>query len=188
MRSLASIFCSSVLLLMSFDQDAQAEATISVSQGISGMPNIGRVVAHGYDTYRVDAATGVITFTDSNARVGPSVVAVPSYTITCTSGVGPANLCGAAPPTVTITVQPATKSGNAFISALNIAITPGPGATSCDPALGQDTINVSVTCTLAPQSDNEQRTVATIRIGTSVTVTGSQSQGDRSLTYVISTT
>lgn len=177
-----------MFLLAAFVQGAQADATISVSQGISNMPDFGRVVARGYDTYRVDAATGVVTFTDSNARVGPSVVAVPSYTIECTSGVGPANLCGAAPPTVTITVQPVKTSADAFISALNIAVTQGPGATSCDPVLGQDSVSVSVTCTLAPQGDNETRTVATIRIGTSVTVTGPRSRGDRSPSYVISTT
>jgi hypothetical protein len=187
-RALAGLLFAAMLLLAPVGRDARADGTISISQGIPGMPDLGKVVARDNDTYRVDATTGVITFASSNARVGPAVVAVPSYTVECASGAGPANLCGAAPASVTITVQPAKTSDEAFISALNIAVATGPGATACGPVLGQDTVNVSITCTLAPQGDNEKRIVATIRIGTSVTITGSQTRGLKLPAYVISTT
>lgn len=176
-----------VLVILLSPHQAWAEGEVSISGSVSGTPNIGKVTADGFDTFRVDATTASVMHAGHGVRVGPAIVAVPSYTVECASGTGASNRCGVTPASVTITVRPATTSGEVSLAAFNIAVTPGIGASACEPVLGQETQNVSVTCKLAPQSDNEKRTVVTIKVGMSITVTGGSEGSVHAPAYIIST-
>jgi len=174
---------------------AWSAPSIQITSGVSGAPNIGKVVESSPTStaiFRVDAASGSVTRTSGTlVRLTGGSAPAPVYTVTCKNGSsnGSGDRCGTQGnlTSVTISVTRITSSGSAFIAAHNISFTAGSSVT-CGSISGQNTTTASVTCSVPNQNGaNAVETIATVNVGMDITVQSSSPSGAQTLSYTVST-
>ena len=151
--------------------------TIAPSPGVSNTPNLGKVVATATSTFRVDAASGIVTETGTAIRIPSSSVTTPQYTVTCTGSGNPCNTSKL----VTVTIQANTTSGPAFFAALNVSVASG---TLTSGPTGQNTQTVSFIAKSAAPGG----TVAVFNVGMDVTIPATPIGSKQTPAYTITTT
>lgn len=185
-------FAALTLALVTF-ADGAAAATISLSAGQSALPNIGKVVQSsptGTGTFRVNASTGSVSVISGTlTRVTAGSVAVPTYTVTCKNGLGGINACGSGLSTVTVTIHNPLAATAATITGFNAAVALGVGASSCGAISGQNTTNLSFTCTVANGNpgNNNTETVATVSLGMDISILSVANTGQQNPGYTVTT-
>jgi len=168
-------------------------ATISLSAGLSALPNIGKVVQSSptsTGTFRVDASTGgVSVISGTLTRVSAGSVAVPTYTVICKNGSGAVNACGSGLSTVTVSVHNPVAATAATIAAFNATVAPGIGASSCSAISGQNSTNLSFSCVLnnGNPGNNNTETVATISLGMDISILSVANTGQQNPGYTVTT-
>lgn len=124
MRRTIKIFAGVVAALAVWTlMSSAANAQLAVTSSPAGSPALGNTIRGASTTVFAITTSGVVTRQSGDAiRVGPSVVATPTVTITC-GFLNLSSLCALRP--VRVTITPVTGSGPAQITKLRVSSVSG---------------------------------------------------------------